>query len=146
MNVEINMDREFADRFVMGGTFNPTCDCGREHVAMISFDDWEFGPGEQDADELRADYEEMAKKDSTLVLNYEFDGFDLIELGKRVFVYGCECEGWRPYMNFIIEQRKQIAEFLVDTSKEIKRIHAQEEIMDVLRDEYKINKPYTVST
>jgi len=150
MHVEINMDEEFADRFVVGGSPNPMCSCGRTHVAMKTFDDWdcdiEHCDIEHRAEEIRVDYEEQAETNDQLILDYEHDSLEIIELGNRVFVYGCECEGWRPYMNFIIEQRKQIAEFLIDTSKEIKRIHAQEEIMDALRGEYKINKPYEVST
>ena len=60
----------------------------------------------------------------------------LMEFGNRVFVAGCECEGWKPYMNFMINQRKDIAEFLIKTSKEIKRVQSYEDVMDVLEKEY----------
>jgi len=136
MRFEIDMDDEFQGIFTSGGTLNADCHCGRHHVSMHGMDHWDFDDDESTPDEIRASYEEDAEKDPMLVLDYESDGQALIELGGKFFVVGCECKGWKPYMEFLIENRRKIANFLIETSKEIKRVQSYEEVMDVLEKAY----------
>ena len=138
MKWEIDMDAEFERTFISGGTMNAECHCGREHISMHGMDNWDFSEGETTPEEMRAEWEEDAKTNDMLVLDYEYDGQCLIELGGKIFVAGCPCKGWKPYMEFMIDNRRKIAKFLVETSKEIKRIQSYEEVMDVLGDEYKV--------
>ena len=136
MKWEIDMDRDFQDIFTSGGTLNAECHCGRQHISMHGMDYWDFSEGESTPEEMRAEWEDDAETDPMLVLDYENDGQCLIELGGKIFVVGCECEGWKPYMEFLIGQRQRIAKFLVETSKEIKRIQSYEEVMEILEKEY----------
>jgi len=81
------------------------CHCGREHVCITSiyFDD-------QDEDDIAmiADYKKRAKTDDKLILDYDCDTISQIEIGGRSFADGCECKGWRRYMDFIITHRSEI--------------------------------------
>jgi len=138
MKWEIDMNDEFQRIFISGGTLNAECHCGREHISMHGMDYWDFDEDETTPEEMRAEWEEDAEKNPMLVLDYENNGQCLIELAGKIFVAGCECKGWKPYMEFMIENREKIARFLIKTSKEIKRIQSYEDVMDVLNDEYKL--------
>ena len=145
MKFEIEVEDQFLRTFLSGGATSASCNCGKEHIAMLAFDYWDdVEPGEVDA--IKLDLAKRAEKDKDTVLHYENESIDLIELGGNMFVADCECEGWKPYMNFMVEGRKDIAIFLVEVSKEIKRLQSYEDIMDVMRDEYKIPGPFTVSS
>lgn len=135
MKFEIDMDDDFMRIFCNAGATEAYCNCGRTHMAMLSYDNWDDEPPGVVEDIIQS-FEREAKLDNNLVLDYENDSMSLMEVGNKVFVAGCECEGWKPYMNFIVEQRKEIADFLIKTSKEIKRIQSYEEVMDILEKEY----------
>jgi len=146
MDFEIDMESQFQYRFSNAGSNNAYCECGREHISMHAFDDWDFAPEESTPDEMRASYEEEAAKNDMMVLDYENDGFSIIDLSGHTWVAGCQCKGWIKYMEFLIDNRQAIAGFLVDTSKEIKRIQAYEKVMDILADEYDVKRSYAEST
>lgn len=137
MKFEIDMDDDFIKAFTTGGSPNASCSCGREHVSMLQYDYWDADPNDpMDIANIKTNYEEMAVNDDFLILDYEFDSFELMEVSNHVFVVGCECEGWRPYMNFMINERKNIAQFLISTSVEIKRVQSYEDVMTKLEEEY----------
>lgn len=144
MKFDLNVEKQFLNTFCDGGATSACCSCGKEHIAMLAFDSWDdVEPGEVDA--IKLDLEERAEKDKNTIL-HDVESIDLITLGGNMFVASCDCEGWKPYMDFMVNQRKDIAFFLVEVSKEIKRLQSYEDIMDVMRDEYKIPGPYTVSS
>lgn len=138
MKFEIDMDDDFMRTFSNAGATEAYCSCGRTHYAMLSYDDWNdsYFSDEMSSSNIIANLEAEAEKNDLMVLDYESDAVDLMTVGNKIFVAGCECEGWKPYMNFIVEQRKEIAKFLIETSKEIKRIQSYEEVMDILEKEY----------
>jgi len=88
MKWEIDMDSEFQRIFTEAGQTTLECSCGREHIAMHGMDNWDFDEGESTPEEMRADWEEQAKKIDWLVLDYEYDGFEMVELGGNYWVAG----------------------------------------------------------
>ena len=143
MKFEIDMDDAFMSTFCDAGAVEAYCNCGRTHMAMLSYGDMTV---DQSVKKIYDDLEIEAEKNNMLVLHYDHDCMDIITLADKVFVAGCECEGWKPYMNFIIDQRLEIAEFLIKTSKEIKRIQAYEKVMGILSDEYNLPDRWKLST
>ena len=136
MRFEIDMDETFMRIFCDAGAVDAYCCCGRNHIAMDQYDRWDEGMTHSEVDDMRRSLEEQAKTNKNLVLDYDTDAIDLMTVGDKVFVAGCECEGWKRYMEFIITERNDIAEFLIATSKEIKRLHSYEEVFEILEEEY----------
>jgi len=135
MRFEIDMDAAFMRTFCNAGAPHADCDCGRTHISMLQYDCWD-DQEPNEVENIRKSIEDEAEENDMIILEYENAYIDLMEIGSKVFVAGCECEGWKPYMNFMIDQRKEIAEFLIKTSKEIKRVQAYEGVMNVLEKEY----------
>jgi len=107
---------------------------------MIQMEDWEFYDDEQSLEMLQASYVEMAALDDNLILDYDNHGFSMIEVAGFYFVDGCECEGWRPYMDFLFEERKYIAQFLLAANGEVKKLQSQADLMDMIAKEYDLEK------
>jgi hypothetical protein len=78
----------------------------------------------------------MDKLDDKLILSYETDSIDIMEIGSVIFVPECECKGWLPYMEFMVNQRYEIANFLIDVAQEVKRLNSYEEVYDILAGKY----------
>ena len=136
MRFEIDVDDDFMDIFTSGGATELTCNCGQRHIAIEQYYSWDE-EYEGEVDEIIASLKEEEENDIDLTLHYDCDTMSMIEIaGCPSFVAGCKCEGWKPYMNWIVRQRRDIARFLIATSKEIKRVHAYEDVFDVLEKEY----------
>lgn len=135
MKFELDVDYKFIQRFCDAGQSEVMCHCNRNHIAIPSYYGWseEY---EGEVDEIIASIEEDAKKDESIILHYDVDSIDIITLAGLPFVLGCDCEGWKPYMEFMVNQRKQIAEFLIDVDKEFKRLQSYEDVIDILSGEY----------
>ena len=142
MKFEINVEDDFINQFTSGGSSEVRCQCGRNHVAMRAWDGWDHDD-DFDIDEARQVYEERAEEDDMLVLEYDYDSIAVMEVGGAIFVPECECEGWKQYMKFMVDNRKDIAEFLLNVSKEIRRIQRYESVYDVLADENGVPRDYT---
>jgi len=132
MNIfDIDLDNDFSNCFTSSAGPVTDCHCGREHVCINSnyFD----AQSEEDADMLN-DYITRAETDKNLILDYEYDSQTLIEVDQKYFVYGCECEGWRPYMNFIMDHRRQIRDFLVTVAAKAEQALEREKTFNILAD------------
>jgi len=134
---DIDFSEAFWDCWSGTGSVVADCNCGKTHVAMNSIDlGWYSSPDENDDHATAVAYfEEMAKNNPNMILDYgDFDTFTILELAGRGFVYGCECEGWKPYMNFIINSRYDIKEFLIKIHEEIKRAEEHYRTFEVLKE------------
>jgi len=145
MKFEINVEDDFIEQFTSGGSSEVLCQCGRNHVAMRAWDGWD-NDDDFDIAEAKLQYEEQAEKDDMLILNYEYDSIGVMEVGGVIFVPECECEGWKPYMKFMVDNRRDIAEFLLNVSEEIKKLQKYENVYDVLADVNGVPREYTVSS
>ena len=136
MRFEIDIEDDFLEIFTSGGATELTCKCGQRHIAIEQYYSWDEDH-EGQIDEIVASLKEEEENDIDLTLHYDCDSMAMIEFHDGPsFVAGCKCEGWRPYMNWIIHQRRDIARFLIATSREIKRVQRYEDVMDVLEKEY----------
>jgi len=94
---------EFLDSLDLFGQTTMDCDfCGRRYVAL-----------RDSTDEEIADWERVAKKDKSVVLDYAVEGFEGTVLDDRTFVVGCPCNSAVRYENFIWEHRKLITDYIV---------------------------------
>ena len=78
-------------------------------------------------------YKKRAETDDMLVVYYEYDSVSQLEIDNKIFVDGCECEGWKPYMKFILTHRTQIRDFLVKVSNKAQIALAHEKTFNVLK-------------
>ena len=134
MRFELGVDQQFLDRFCDAGASQADCSCGRHHIALAAYDSWD----EEYEGEINGIKEEViadAEKDENTTL-HDDESISLISLGNRVFVADCECKGWVPFMEFMVDQRRQIGRFLVDVNKEFIRLQEYTDVMDVLEKEY----------
>lgn len=137
--IHLELDEIFWSAFLSGGGFSMDCHCGKNHIAIETIDEWD----EWDADphgvvDMKLSYQEMAKNDDNLILHYDCDSIHYITLANRHFVYDCDCEGWKPYMDFLFSQRKEIAHFLLGAQKELRRLNDQADLIDMVAKEYNI--------
>lgn len=89
---KIDFDDEFASVFTKAGSPISECHCGREHVCIDSdaLDDME-------GQVIKSHCLQRAKdKEDQVFLHPNVDYISLLEVGGKVFVVECECEGWRP--------------------------------------------------
>jgi hypothetical protein len=135
MRFEIDVEHNFIEHFTTGGASEVMCHCGRNHVAMLQYDYWDDDEA-TDIANIQTSYEEMAKLDDKLILSYETDSIDIMEIGSVIFVPECECKGWLPYMEFMVNQRYEIANFLIDVAQEVKRLNSYAEVYDILAGKY----------
>jgi hypothetical protein len=125
---ELDLDNIFQDCFTTSAGPVVECNCGREHVCITS--DY----FENDDKEMIANYYERAKTDKNLILNMEYDTIAQVEVGGKQFVEDCECEGWKPFMQFIISERKNIKNFLIRLSQKAQQALEHEKVFNVLKD------------
>ena len=103
-------------RAAFGGAGGPTleCHCGKYHVAMES--DWFVRYGDEDAEaEMKGLLAREKDGDENLVLHYDCDDIRFITVNGKDYVDVCDCEGWKPYMKFIVQERINIYYFLHDS-------------------------------
>ena len=133
MNIfDIDLKEDFLESFTSAGTPVVECDCGREHVCINS--DYFKSDFEINYEEYEADYREKARTNEKVILCEEYDSIRVIEINGRYFAEDCECQGWKPYMNFILQYRSQIKEFLIRTSAQANRALEHEKTFNVLND------------
>ena len=131
MNIfDIDLDDDFSRSFTSSAGAVTDCHCGREHVCINSN---YFDPEDEHDAGMIADYHTRDETDENLVLDYEYDSQTLLMVGDKWFVYGCECEGWKPYMNFIIQHRRQIRDFLVMISDRAEQALEHEKSYNILK-------------
>lgn len=135
---EENLERAFVRAHSKFGGPTAECNCGREHVAINS----DYFEQDEQGEEEKAHYSERAETDPKVVLDYQYDYFQTMEVGGLMFVYGCECKGWERYMNYLVNDRKEITEFLIALSDEIARAAEAERIMQRLK-QVDVSKPVT---
>lgn len=128
--LDIELSNQFIHAFTFHGGRFGECECGKTHVAMLSVD--ESDPEDREMFEW---YVEQAKKDKNIVLNYEdINTFDIIRVENKEFVDVCPCRGWERYMNWILNHRMQIKDFLIGVSDEVERVAELEKTFKVLKD------------
>ena len=129
--MDLDLDNAFQECFSTSAGPVLECHCGREHVCITSnyFDENE--PGDV---EMIADYEKRALTDENLILHYEFDTIGEVCVAGKIYAEDCECEGWRPYMNFIISERKNIKEFLITMAEKATIALEHEKTFNILKD------------
>ena len=131
MNIfELELDDVFQDCFTTSAGPVTECDCGREHVCITSmyFD-------EEDEDDMAtiAIYKQRAETEDKLILNYEYDCISQLEIDNKLFVAECECQGWKPYQDFILTYRNQIKDFLVKVSNKAQIALEHEKSFNILK-------------
>ena len=91
---------------------------------------------EEDEDDMAIveTYKKRAETEDKLIINYEYDAVSQIEIDNKIFVADCECEGWAPYMNFIVHHRRQIRDFLVMVSAQAEQALEHEKSFNILKD------------
>jgi hypothetical protein len=134
MDIELSVEHNFIEHFTTGGATEVQCRCGRTHTAMLAYHDWD--DDHETIDNIVSSIEEQAKEDETMILNWDVDSIDIMQIGSVIFVPECECKGWVPYMEFMVNQRYEIANFLVDVAEEVKRLQSYAEVYDILAEEY----------
>lgn len=132
MNIlDLDLDNVFQECFTTTAGPVTECSCGREHVCIHSN---YFDPENEEDAEMIADYVERAKTDKMLVLNYDYDCVGQIEVGSHIFAEGCECEGWKRYMGFILTHRTEIKRFLIQVAEQATIALEHEKTFNVLKD------------
>lgn len=99
------MSTIFEDAFSSGfGSCRGKCHCGRTYFdnvnSGISWDEGEF----EELERLSAQEPNKCVPAQGAVSFIAVDG--------KTFVWGCECQGWKPYEAFIVRHGRQIAAFL----------------------------------
>ena len=131
MNIlDLNFEQEFIDTFTSGAGSVEDCHCGKEHVAI---DSDLFTPEEEYVETIK-DFTEREAAGDDIMLHYNCDYIETISVNGLHFIEGCECEGWKPYMNFMINERRNIRSFLIKMAEEMRRAYDQEKILEILKD------------
>lgn len=125
---ELELDEVFQDCFIRGAGPVIECECGREHVAINS----EYFDAEDEG--MVAEYIERAETNDKLVLHYDCDAIGQISLAGRMWAETCECNGWKPYMEFIVSNRSQIKDFLIQIADKAQIALEHEKTFNVLKD------------
>ncbi len=126
----ITFDNEFCDAFATMGSPHAECDCGMTHVCVDS-NSWD-----DDDYEMIQRYKELSEEElkvEKIELDHHYDTFSILEINGKNYVWGCECEGWRPAMNFILRERFKIAQFLIEASDEITRVAEMNKTLNRLK-------------
>ena len=131
MNIaELDLDDAFQDCFTTSSGPVSECNCGREHVCITSM---YFDEEDEDDMAMVESYKKRAETDDMLILYYEYDAVSQLEIDNKLFVADCECEGWKPYQDFILTYRNQIRDFLIKVSNKAQIALAHEKTFNVLR-------------
>lgn len=127
--LDLELDGIFQSCFLTSGGAVTECECGREHVAIDScyLDD-------EEGQEMIKDFRERAKTDKNFILHDGVDSIGQIEVAGHYFAEDCECEGWKPYMNFILNNRREIKRFLIQVSDAAQIALEHEKTFNVLKD------------
>jgi len=129
MNIlDLDLDGDFQECFTRFGSHLSECDCGKEHFCIdgYGFDDY--------STEEMQNIIERAKTDENMVMHREFDHVSVLELAGRRYVVGCDCEGWRPYMEFILRHRVHIKDFLITVADKAEIALEHEKTFNILKD------------
>ena len=126
--LDLNLEDEFTTAFTRGGSPIVECDCGREHVCVES-----YAFQDHDGMEMVEAYKQRAKTDNKVIIDYIYDAISIIEVGGKLFADGCECKGWKPYMDFILQDRTQIKDFLIKVSEKAQNALEQEKVFNILK-------------
>lgn len=107
------------------------CECGREHVCINSY----YWEDDEDHEAVKA-YRERALTDENLVINEEYDTIREVHIAGKKFAEDCQCEGWKPYMEFIINNRKEIKQFLILLAAKATTALEHEKSFNILKDKH----------
>jgi len=131
MNIlDLDLDAEFKECFTRFGSPVIECNCGREHVCINSY----YFKNDDDDVQMAKDYRERAKTDEKIVLN-EIDDDQSVYIFNHVrFAEDCECEGWKPYMSFILNERTHIRDFLIKVADKAEIALEHEQTFNILKD------------
>ena len=132
MNIlDLDLDALFQSAFEIAGSPVVDCNCGREHVCITS----DYFDPDDDGDVAMVDsYQKRAKTDDKLILNYDYDSISVIEVDHRTYAYDCECGGYKRYMSFILEHRREIKRFLISVADKAQIALEHEKTFNVLKD------------
>ena len=131
MNIlDLDLDALFQSAFEIAGSPVVDCNCGREHVCIRS----DYFRNDEEDEQMVRDYEKRAKTDDKLILNYDYDSISVIEVDHRTYAYDCECGGYKRYMSFILEHRREIKRFLISVADKAQIALEHEKTFNVLKD------------
>lgn len=128
---ELDFSEAFLSAFKNMGGDAFDCECGREHIDVYAIQSSYMSDDEANAEV--EEYEERAKTDKNLILRYDDETFEVMHIGGQTFVYGCECEGWKKYMNFMVHYRYPIKDFLLGIQIEVEKMVEQEKVFKILK-------------
>jgi len=131
MNIlDLDLDRAFQECFTRSGSAVIECNCGREHVCINSY----YFDNDDEDRLMAADFRERAETDDNVVINETESDLWMIEINGMHFAEDCECGGWKPYMNFILNYRTDIRDFLIKVANEAQLALEHEQTFNVLKD------------
>jgi len=122
------IEKMFAKAFTKHGGPIEECFCGRMHVCVDSCNMQEEGD-----DEIIENFKKTAQYNAAIVLEERYDSIDVCVVDGQNFVYGCGCQNYKKYTNFILEHRHEIKNFLLDWSAEVKRMADYEKTLDSIK-------------
>jgi len=127
--LDLNLDDAFQECFSYTSASVVECHCGREHVCINSH----YWEGDEDH-QIVKDYRERAKTDDKLIIEEEYDSISEVHIAGKIFAEDCECKGWKPYMEFIINHRSPIKQFLIQLAEKAEQALEHEKTFNVLKD------------
>lgn len=126
---DLDLDEEFQSIFTNWGTHIGECNCGRTHVCI---DSYAFNQDEEH-EKIKEDMIKLSKEDNKVILHHGYDHVSVMEIAGRHFVEDCECEGWRPYMDFIMQHRIRIKDFLIKVADKAQIALEREKTFNILK-------------
>ena len=128
---DLQLDDAFQECFTRSSGAVTECSCGREHVCIENPD--YFDPID-DIETIKAYWNRANDDDDNIVIHTEYDTVGLIEVGDKWFAEDCPCGGWKPYMEFIINHRTEIKQFLILMSARASIALEHEKSFNILKD------------
>jgi len=132
---EIDFSEQFLEAFKNFGGYAYDCSCGREHIDIpgLTGQNEDNGDSEEIINDEMNTYEKAALENDKLILHYDNESLEVMHIAGQNFVYKCECKGYEQYMNFMVQYRYQIKDFLFNVSYEVERMVEQEKVFKILK-------------
>jgi 2-phosphoglycerate kinase len=131
--VDLDLDSIFQECFTSSHGAVTECECGREHVCIENQD--YFDPI-IDIEMIEDYWNRAANEDDMIVIHTEYDTIGSIKVGGHYFAEDCECQGWKKYMEFIVNNRREIKDFLVAMADKAQIALEHEKSFNILKDKH----------